>query len=352
MGLETSAISLFSGAGGMDVGFQCAGFDVVWANELMPHAATTYDLNHCKGVMHPGDIKRFMADLPESDIFCVFGGPPCQGFSVAGKMDLLDERSQLVFSFMDVVQRTMPATFVMENVKALASLSKFSHVRYELMKRANLMGYDANLYVLNAKEFGVPQSRERAFFIGFRNDLNVKFDHWNFEPYKCLPPTIKSVLTAIGQAGTQKNPLTCKARISLAARPVMRKSPYAGMLFNGLGRPLNTDGVSCTLPASMGGNKTPIVDEGHVYKGESSWVEWYHAYLQNGGLPLEMDAVPSRLRRITLKEAAAIQTFPDGYKFSGPISSQYTQIGNAVPCKLAHAVAAAVLAAVKTHSLG
>jgi DNA (cytosine-5)-methyltransferase 1 len=323
------AISLFTGAGGMDVGFQLAGFNVIWANELMLHAANTYELNHPKGVMRQG-------------ISCVFGGPPCQGFSVAGKMDLADDRSKLVFSFLEVVRRVRPTSFVMENVKALAMLSKFSHVREEIFRQAESLGYELKFYVLNAKDFGVPQSRERVFFIGFKRELKINFGPERFEPYKETPPTVRDVLQPIGPAGTAGNPITCKAKITLAERPIMRKSPFAGMMFNGLGRPLNTLGVSCTLPASMGGNKTPIVDEADVFDSQPSWITWYHARLMSGESPLGMNDTPASLRRLTLREAKAIQTFPVEYLFAGPTSSQYTQIGNAVPCGLARAVGNAV----------
>jgi len=255
---------------------------------------------------------------------------------------LEDERSQLVYSFMNVVERVLPAVFVMENVKALASLSKFTHVREELIRRAQKLGYEGKFHLLNAKDFGVPQSRERVFFIGFKKAIGKRFDAAYLERHKCAPLSVRDILTRIGPAGTPENPLTCKAKITLAGRPIMRKSPYAGMMFNGLGRPMNTDGVSCTLPASMGGNKTPIVDEGHVFFNQPSWVEWYHNRLRNGEPPLGMNDAPDSLRRLTLREAAAIQTFPEDYKFSGPVSSQYTQIGNAVPCQLAYAVAASV----------
>lgn len=345
------SISLFTGAGGMDVGFQQAGFEIVWANELMPHAAATYAKNHAEGVMHCGNLNDLIDEIPKDEIFCVFGGPPCQGFSVAGKMDLEDERSQLVFSYMNVVESVSPTVFVMENVKALATLSKFAHVRVELIRRAMRLGYDAQFHLLNAKDFGVPQSRERVFFIGFKKSSGLRFDPRYFDRHRRQPPSIRQILSEIGPAGTPKNPLTCKAKITLAANPVMRKSPYAGMMFNGLGRPLNTDGVSCTLPASMGGNKTPIVDEAHVFDGKPSWVESYHARLRNNGAPLGMNDAPSSLRRITITEAIALQTFPNDYQFVGPVSSQYTQIGNAVPCQLAYAVAASVVDAVNRISL-
>lgn len=338
------AISLFTGAGGMDVGFQEAGFEIVWANELMPHAAATYEKNHKAGVMHCGDLKGFMDQLPmNQNIDCVFGGPPCQGFSVAGKMDPNDERSKLVFAFMDVIQRVKPTVFVMENVKALATLEKFSSIREELLRRAIALGYEGDFHLLNSKDFGVPQARERVFFIGVKRSSGFSFNKHYLDCYKREAPTVRSVLKLLGPAGTEQNPMTCKAKITLAEKPVMRKSPYAGMIFNGMGRPLRIDGVSYTLPASMGGNKTPIVDEAHVFLDAPSWIEWYHSQLMTGEMPLKGKEVPPNLRRLTLKESASIQSFPENYIFSGPISSQYTQIGNAVPCKLAKAVASAVM---------
>src|SRR6185437_4180964 len=110
------------------------------------------------------------------------------------------------------------------------------------------------------------------------------------------------------------------------------------MLFNGQGRPLNPDGYASTMHASMGGNKTPIVDELHFQGEAPSWIEWYHAHLMNGGEPLGFKDAPARLRRLTLDEAIRIQTFPSDYRFHGRQSQIFTQVGNAVPCDLAWAV--------------
>ena len=129
-----------------------------------------------------------------------------------------------------------------------------------------------------------------------------------------------------------------------AANPVMRKSPYAGMLFNGAGRPLRLDAPAPTMAAATGGNKTHFVDEGEMFEGLPSFVEAYHAALAAGEAPRRGDA-PARLRRLTLVEAAALQTFPAGHRFSGSKSARYRQIGNAVPCLLAEAVARSARAA-------
>jgi hypothetical protein len=117
----------------------------------------------------------------------------------------------------------------------------------------------------------------------------------------------------------------------------MRPSPYAGMLFNGLGRPINLDKPAPTLPASMGGNKTPIIDQHALETDDPHWVVGYHAHLRGGGEPFT--SVPSRLRRLTVEECALIQSFPIGYRFAGKQSSRFHQIGNAVPPLLAFAIA-------------
>jgi DNA (cytosine-5)-methyltransferase 1 len=342
------AISLFTGAGGMDVGFTSAGFNVVWANEFAKHAAETYKSNHPNTTIVVGDINEYIDEVPVEDIDCIFGGPPCQGFSVAGKMDVNDPRSQLVFSFMKVVAKAKPKCFVMENVKALAKLEKFANIREELYKKADALGYKADFFLLNAKDFGVPQARERVFFIGFKKTLKKSLSYENF---RAKQKKEKHVFLKLGKAGSEANPLTCKAKITIAEKPVLRKSPYAGMLFNGMGRPVKLDGVANTLPASMGGNKTPIVDEGFLFDGKDNWIEKYHnAVFYNNKTPKFGDA-PQQLRRMTIKEAALIQTFPTNYKFAGPISAQYTQIGNAVPCKLAEAVATVVIEELKGNAV-
>jgi DNA (cytosine-5)-methyltransferase 1 len=123
------------------------------------------------------------------------------------------------------------------------------------------------------------------------------------------------------------------------------------MLFNGLGRPLKLDGYASTMHASMGGNKTPFVDEEALYNEKKPWVETYHEQLWNGGSALPIDAAPHFLRRITVSEAKAIQSFPEEYVFSGSQCAQFRQIGNAVPCGLAKAVGQMVIKMLSTESL-
>ncbi len=321
----------------MDVGFERAGFRIEWANDLNQAACETYKLNH-PGRIVCGPIQDLYETLAQfSGVDLVFGGPPCQGFSVAGKMDPDDQRSQLLWRFFDVVEITKPASFVCENVKALAKLSKWSRVRRRMLERATALGYELRLLVLDARDFGVSQGRERMFLLGIRTG-RIERTEDAFEAHRRKAPVLRQLFEGLGKAGSPTNSRTCSAKITIAASPVMRRSPYAGMLFNGQGRPLNPDGYASTMHASMGGNKTPIIDELHFQCEAPSWIEWYHSHLMNGGDPLGFEDAPDRLRRLTVDEAIRIQTFPHHYKFHGTQGQVFTQVGNAVPCDLAWAV--------------
>lgn len=333
-----SAVSLFSGAGGMDIGFHRAGFQIEWANDFDKAAVETYRRNIGNHIVQ-GDVNEYIENLRQfSGVDCLFGGPPCQGFSVAGKMALDDPRSQLVKSYMRAVEVVRPRAFVMENVKALGTLTKFKQVRDELRSYAKQLGYQTELVIFNAKHFGVPQARERVFFVGFQKAGRIEFDQRAKRYFKREVSTLQAI-GHLGAQGSDKNPKTCNAVVTIAERPVLRKSPYAGMMFNGLGRPLNPSVPCATLPASMGGNKTPIIDERQYYGDGESWVEQYHAHLMGGGKSYGMNDTPEHIRRLTLEEARILHTFPEGYDFAGGKSATYRQIGNAVPCDLAHAVA-------------
>lgn len=345
MGLNR-AISLFSGAGGLDVGFEDAGFHVVYANEFDHDAACTWRENRKenKEAMHEGDINIILPELEQyrGTVAIVFGGPPCQGFSVAGKMDPNDERSELIFTFLKAVEIVEPKFFVMENVKALGTLDKWENVRRKYLAQAEKLGYSVAFSVFHTPDFGVPQNRDRVIFVGVKNgDPTLFFDE--MKKLTCVAPTAREVLSAVGKYGTPENPNTCAANITLAKSPIIRKSPYAGMLVNGAGRPVNLNGLPPTLPATMGGNKTPIVDQRALENPEeTNWFEEYHKKIVAGECEPATMPIPQYIRRLSLKEAAAIQTFPLGYVFCGARNKQYRQIGNAVPSLFAYKVAKAM----------
>lgn len=338
MSLKT--VSLFTGAGGLDTGFADANYNIVVANEIDKNASNTYKVNHPETKMIVGPIEDNIPEITSTNnVDVVIGGPPCQGFSVAGKMDENDPRNKMVWEYLRVVKTLKPKAFVIENVKALYSLSKWKPIREKILTDANKMGYSCVPILLNASEFGVPQKRKRVFFIGLRDhSLSIEELQSAFEHEKKHTPSVRETLLPLGHAGSTENPIDSVAKITFATHPILRKSPYSGMLFNGAGRPINLDDFSNTLPASMGGNKTPIVDDEALYNNKENFVVDYHHRITEGETP-EFREAPSRLRRLTIKEAAAIQSFPTNYEFTGPMSSQYKQIGNAVPVKLAEAVA-------------
>lgn len=327
--------SLYSGAGGLDLGFVAVGFQPVWANDADPLAVETYNKLLPAHVATEGPIEE--QELPShGSADLVIGGPPCQGFSVAGRMDPDDPRSRHVMTFLDVVGRLRPRAFVMENVKALAVSRRWTSVMATLRERAESMGYTTQLQVLNAAHFGVPQSRERMFLVGRVEGSQVQPEATTRD----RPISVRAAFGGLPEWGAPGNDTICEAIVTPAKKPVLRKSPYAGMLFNGSGRPLNLDRPSPTLPASMGGNRTPIIDQQELTGEAPSWIEGYHQHLSEGGDPIE--EVPEFMRRITVEEAAALQTFPSGTYWAGPHSAQYRQIGNAVPPTLAKHVAIAV----------
>ena len=342
--MRVRTVSLFSGAGGLDFGAIMAGAEIVWANDMMKEACETYKANIGLHIVQ-GDLNEHIEDIKNlSNVDLVIGGPPCQGFSVAGKMDADDERSKLIWKYVDVVSLLKPRAFVMENVKALGEIARWKDVRNKLLSRFKELGYSVNYIVLNACDFDVPQSRERVFFVGFKSEECKDLDLVQMtSKYAKKAKTVREALRVLDKAGTGNNSNVCRAKVTLAAKPILRKSPYAGMLFNGMGRPTRIDGYSATLPASMGGNKTPIIDEKELYDGATPWILDYHKKVSSNSGFAEFKPAPSFMRRMTIAEAAVLQTFPLEYKFSGSQSKIYTQIGNAVPCNLARAIVKMVI---------
>lgn len=341
-----TAVSLFTGAGGMDIGFEKAGVKIVLANEIDKMASKTYLTNHPDVNLIVDDINNISDELAKyKGVDLVFGGPPCQGFSVIGKMDPKDVRSQLIWSFLHAVEIIKPKAFVMENVKSLAYIKKWKSVKEEFLEKANDLGYGCVPFILNAAEHGTPQKRERVFFIGIRHDYDFGDTmQMLLDKQKRKAPVIRDLFKDLGPAGTSQNPKTCNAKITYAERPVMRKIPYDCLMFNGIGRPINPDGYSRTITASQGGNMTLIVDEEYLHdQTANNWIQEYYDKLVSGEIKPAFAEAPSRLRRLTINETKRIQTFPDEYIFCGAKTNVYKQIGNAVPCEMAKSVASAVV---------
>lgn len=338
--LTYTAVSLYAGAGGLDRGFSEAGFEVLWAIDSDRHAVETYKANLGEHIV----CGQLPDKAPPSDLKpdLVIGGPPCQGFSVIGRMDPEDPRSIHVHNFFDVVERLEPRAFCMENVKALAEADRWVPVREALVRRASELEYQVELMILNASDYGVPQARERMFLVGVRGGSPL----CPVPTTKGAPPTVREALSRLPPFGEPGNASASTAKVVPAAKPVMRPSAHNGsLLFNGSGRPLQLDRPAKTLPASMGGNATPIIDQEELTAGAEPWVVGYHARLKEGRKPNKR--VPRRMRRVTVEEAAALQSFPPEWKWKGPKGAMYRQVGNAVPPVLAESVATSLYEALQ-----
>lgn len=321
-------LDLFAGAGGLSAGLEAAGLEVVAAAERDADSLATFARLHPAARLLRGDIAGLDLRGFRGDIDVVAGGPPCQPWSDGGKrLGGADPRDGIPL-FVQAIRTVGPRAFIMENVAGLARAATRSSFEY-LVRRLRGLGYTVDWRVLRAADYGVPQSRQRLFVVGILGGQVT----WP-TPTHCpgTPQRWRTAGDVLDPARIVGEPNLSK--VVYARRPDVRPGPYDGLLFNGGGRPINLDAVAPTMLASMGGNKTPWLDTLGI-------VPAYHAHLLAGGQP-RSGFVPGA-RRITAAEAALLQTFPPGTAFAGTMSSQYRQIGNAVPPDLAYAVGLAVM---------
>jgi DNA (cytosine-5)-methyltransferase 1 len=314
--LVLPAVDLFAGAGGLSLGLEAAGFGVVAAVESNSDACVTYRQHHPYAAVLEQDIATVDFSVFRGSVALVAGGPPCQPFSVGGKrLSAMDKRNGIP-QFVRAVREGRPRAFVMENVAGLAHGPRLAYFS-KVLEAFRALGYTTAWQVLEAADYGVPQRRRRLFVVGTVRG-SFQFPPTTHGPGAGQPHLAAgSVIdpeTAAGEPNT--------AIVTYASRPSLRPDPYHGHIYNGGGRPIDLTRPSPTLLASMGGNKTPWVDTLGVVLG-------YYAHLVSGGEP-RRGRVPGA-RRITVQEAARLQGFPASATFSGPRTSQYRQVGNAVP---------------------
>ncbi len=298
---EFTVVSLFSGAGGLDLGFENAGFKTIWANDFDADACETHR-SWSNAEVVCGDIKQLdLASIPQSDV--ILGGFPCQGFSLSGPRKIDDSRNSLYKHFVKLVKQNQPLLFVGENVKGLLTMGDGTIIEAIVNEFADC-GYDLYYQLVNAKNYGVPQDRERIIITGFRKDLNIN----DF----ALP-------TSSGETRTLSEALT---QLPESTPEDICWAPYSSRYMS-RNRKRDWDQVSYTIPAMA--KQVPLYPGSPDMKKVSSdkWV-----FGENG-----------ETRRLSWREAAAIQTFPASLEFTGDLTSKYKQIGNAVPVKLAEFVA-------------
>lgn len=316
-----TCIDLFSGAGGLSLGLKMAGWKTLVASDYDQAACATFRRNFESVEVIAGDVRAAEWSHLKGKVDLVAGGPPCQPFSVAGNQKAHQDERDMLPEFVRAVREIMPKMLLMENVAGLTTVKNLPYFELKLAELTDL-GYDVHFKVLNAADFGVPQGRLRVIVLG---SLAGK-PSFPFATHGTKSKPYVSAHAALEGTPYDEPNL---AIITYAKNPILRPSPWAGMLVNGGGRPINLSEPSQTIPASAGGNRTHIIDRDGVLLD-------YHSHLLSGKKPRE--GIVKGVRRLTLRESARLQSFPDDFVFSGQKSAQYRQVGNAVPPLLAKAV--------------
>ncbi|NQZ77389.1 MAG: DNA cytosine methyltransferase [Ekhidna sp.] len=319
-------ISLFSGCGGLDLGFKNAGFKTIWANDNANSVWETFEKNFPGVYLSKKSLVDIKSDDIPDDFLGIVGGPPCQAWSNAGNgKGFGDKRGALFLDFIRIIDEKKPLFFVAENVEGI--LSKRNIASYEIIKETLENagdGYNLSIKVLNAANFGVPQNRKRVFIVGYKKEMNRCF----IFPKAGKIETVKkhlwdlrdNALPAVDSDGNKTNGTSC----------VIPNHEYwlgsYSYIFMSRNRVLSWDEPSYTIQAS--GRQTSIHPSApkmvKVEKDVMKFVEKkVHLY-----------------RRLSVRECARIQTFPDDFLFYyDSLNSAYKMIGNSVPVNLAYSIA-------------
>lgn len=318
-------IDLFAGAGGMSLGFDTAEFENVLAVEYDKCFAETYSFNFPNHNLKVADIKNISNDeinkiIGNHKVDVIIGGPPCQGFSIAGKIGrnfIDDERNHLFKEFVRFVEVVKPRIFVMENVAALKTHNKGKTIK-EIIKEFERVGYAVKYDVLNAVNYGIPQQRRRIFIIGTLDKEN-KF---NFPEKTIKQTTIAEALEGLPELKSGETSDIPNHNAMNHSKQMLEKMSYV----------------------KDGGNRNDIPEEIRPKSGDIRKYIRYNSKEPSICITGDMRKVFhfSQNRALTGRELARIQTFPDTFIFKGKTGKVQQQIGNAVPPKLAFQIANSV----------
>lgn len=326
-------ISLFSGCGGLDLGFEKAGFDIEVANEFDSTIWETFEVNHPKTHLIKGDIRNLKENDFPTTVDGIIGGPPCQSWSEAGSLrGIEDARGKLFFEYIRLLKHIQPKFFLAENVSGMLASRHVQAVQniLSLFEQAN---YNVLLKMVNAKDYGVAQERKRVFYIGFRKDLNIKFEF----PFGSTTDDDKKI--------TLKDIIWDLKDTVVPALPHNRHNPAA---INN-----NEYFTGAFSPIFMSRNRV------------KSWNEQAFTVQASGRQCQIHPQAPKMIkiaqnvcvfvkekedlyRRMSVREIARIQGFPDSFKFIYQnVDDAYKMIGNAVPVHLAYEIADAIKSALE-----
>ncbi len=371
-----TAIDLFSGAGGLSLGFMRAGFDVVVANDVDGPAAATYRHNNLHTKFLFGRIEEVTdedllhnADLSYGELDVLLGGPPCQAFSVYNhQRGMHDKRAGLFRDYLRLVRGLMPRFVVIENVTGITSANKGRAVD-EISRELSLLGYFVDSRILRAEEYGVPQERRRLFFVGSRDMRRIEWpkpSHGSFCGEAATSRGLKPLVTVMDaiqdlpplRSGEGADEMGYTSRALSDYQTLLRGN--SGQVFNHVAPRLAMINLERITHIPQGGNwrnlPYTLLPAGMKRARLTDHTKRYgrlHPNRQASTILTKCDVHwgayihPEQDRAITVREAARFQSFQDAFRFLGGRGEQYKQVGNAVPPLLAQAVAEAIWSMLK-----
>jgi len=318
-------VSLFSGAGGLDLGFHKAGFKTVWANEFDKVIWETFEHNFPQTFLDKRSIVKIpSADVP--DCVGIIGGPPCQSWSEAGAgRGIKDSRGKLFFEYIRILKAKEPLFFLAENVSGIL-LPRHKEAFQSILAEFQALNYNVSYHLLNANNFGVPQDRQRVIIVGYHKKLGKTF----IPPEEILPrPNLKDAIwdLRLAKAARDKNYTNGNEGLSASNHEYMNGG--FSTIYMSRNRVRSWEEPSFTIQA--GGRHAPL----HPQAPKMQFVE------QNKRIfvPGKEDSY----RRLSVRECARVQTFPDNFLFKYQnIADGYKMIGNAVPVEFAKHLASKI----------
>lgn len=318
--MPLKVVSLFSGAGGLDLGFEKAGFSTIWANEFDRKIWATFEHNFPHAKLDRRSITDVSVDeIPDCD--GMIGGPPCQSWSEAGAgRGINDKRGQLFYDYIRILEVKQPKFFLVENVSGILS-ARHKEAFTGFLKAFEEAGYTINWRLVNANDYDVPEDRERVIIVGYRNDIGKKFEFPSISKYK---PTLRDAIGDLPEA------IPALPKNKTNGRLVIPNHEYLiggfSSIFMSRNRVRPWDRPSFTIQA--GGRQAPL----HPKAPRMVKIGPNKQIFAKGH--------EDEYRRLSVRECARVQTFPDDFEFIyTDVADGYKMIGNAVPVNLALAVA-------------
>jgi len=354
---KLTVIDLFVGCGGLSYGLEMAGFGILLGTDFWRDCLDTFQYNHKNSKILCGDIRKVKSDeiarsarTPRPTL--VVGGPPCQGFSLSGPRKFYDERNRLYLEFLRVVKDLRPRGFIIENVPGLAGLFGGT-IKERIIEEFSKLGYKVSAKIMDASDYGVPQSRKRIVFVGLKG-AGFEFPeptHFNGSENGDVPAhgqrklTVQDAIADLphlnGYKGAEEMPYESRPRNEYQA--MMRKGSPA--IFNHVASNHTKQTTDIVSLVPEGGNYKDLPR--HLKNTRNFHIAWTRLDRKKPSPTIDTGHRhhfhPTANRIPTVRESARIQSFPDTFRFLGTKTSQYKQVGNAVPPLLAYAIGKKIL---------